>query len=426
MPIAMSEHPAPSPIERAARDIKRHEPELIALRRDIHQHPETGFEETRTAALVAGRLRQWGLEVAEGIARTGVVGTLRGRRAGTRSIALRADMDALFIQEQTGAGHRSRIDGKMHACGHDGHTAMLLGAARYLAEHPDFAGTVHFIFQPAEEGLGGGRVMVEEGLFERFPADAVYGMHNEPGRPSGHFGLRAGPMMAASDTWQVAFHGTGGHGGAAAHLANDPTIALGHFILALQGIIGRSVPAIEPAVLSVGHLGGGSPGSPNIIPAQVAIGGTARSYSPQVRDTLERRLRETARQLAHMQGCTAEVSYTRRYPPLVNAARESALAARAAAAVCGAQAVDAETPLITGSEDFSYMLEQRPGAFIMIGNGVNADGSYHNVHTPRYDFNDAILCTGAAYWVSVVNEELGLAPQGRGAGGPPQRLGYGA
>ncbi|KGM32004.1 M20 aminoacylase family protein [Inquilinus limosus] len=389
-------------------EIKGYEDELIAIRRDIHAHPETGFEEVRTAALVAKTLRGLGIETHEGIAKTGVVGTLKGTRPGNRAVALRADMDALFIEEKTGLPYASTVPGKMHACGHDGHTAMLLGAARYLSENRDFAGTVHFIFQPAEEGLGGGQKMVEEGLFDRFPADAVYGMHNNPGRAVGEFGLRPGPMLAASDTWTVAFGGTGGHGGSAPHLATDPTVVLAHFILAAQAIVGRNVPAVEPAVISVGHVAGGSAGSPNIIPPEVVVSGTARSYSPKVRDTLERRLRETAEGLAATYGCTARVDYQRRYPPLVNHPEQTDIAAGVAASIVGADKVATSIPPITGAEDFSFMLEQRPGAFIMIGNGVNPDGSYHYVHTPHYDFNDAILALGSTYWVTLVRQELGV------------------
>jgi len=388
-------------------ELKRYEPDLIAIRRDIHRHPEVGFEEVRTARLVAGRLRGWGLEVAEGIAKTGVVATLRGKRPGQRAIGLRADLDALHIREATGRDYASEIPGKMHACGHDGHTAMLLGAARYLAERPDFSGAVHFIFQPAEEGLGGGRAMVEEGLFDRFPVDAVYGMHNMPGLPVGKFATRAGPLLAASDSWTVTLRGSGGHGGAGAHLATDPTIPLGHFVLALQTIIGRNVPAIETAVASIGHVAGGDYGSPNIIPSEIVVRGTSRSYKPAIRDLLQKRIGELARSLAGAYGCSADVDYERRYPPLVNHAEQTAVSIAAASALVGADHVDADAPPRTGAEDFAFMLEARPGGYIMIGAGVGPDGSYHNLHTPLYDFNDEILTLGAGYWVSLVQQELG-------------------
>jgi hippurate hydrolase len=387
-------------------ELKAFEPELIEIRHDIHRHPETGFQETRTAKIVADRLRSWGIDVVEGVAKTGVVGTLRGKRAGQRAIGLRADLDALNIREVAGRDYRSTVPGKMHACGHDGHTTMLLGAARYLAQNPDFGGHVHFIFQPAEEGLGGGRLMVEEGLFERFPVDAVYGMHNAPGLPVGTFVTRKGAFMAASDSWVVTFRGSGGHGGAGAHLATDTTIVLAQFIMGLQTVVSRNVQAIETAVISVGHVAGGDIGSLNIIPSEVVVAGTARSYKPHIRDLLQRRLTELAHATAGAYGCTAVVDYDRRYPPLVNHAEQTDVCVAAATALVGEGKVNGEGPQLTGSEDFSFMLEARPGGFVMIGNGVAPDGSFHDVHTPNYDFNDAILTLGAGYWVSLVQEEL--------------------
>ena len=259
--------------------------ELTAIRRDIHRHPETAFEEQRTAQIVADKLQSWGIEVHRGLATTGVVGTLKGKRPGQKTIGLRADMDALHLQEKNEFDYASVHANKMHACGHDGHTTMLLGAAKHLAAAPDFAGTVHFIFQPAEEGLGGARVMIEEGLFDKFNCDAVYGMHNMPGFPSGHFAIRAGAMLASSDSWQVTFKGTGGHG-AMPDRGTDPTYVAGQFIVAVQGIVGRNVPPSQTAVLSVGHIAAGSAGSPNVIPSEVLISGTARSFSADVRDLL--------------------------------------------------------------------------------------------------------------------------------------------
>jgi hippurate hydrolase len=380
--------------------------DLIRIRRDIHAHPETSFEEKRTAALVAETLRGWGIEVTEGVGRTGVVGTLKGKRAGNRAVGLRADMDALNIVEQTGLPHASTIPGKMHACGHDGHTTMLLGAARYLAEKPDFAGQVQFIFQPAEEGGGGAARMVEDGLFERFPCDAVYGMHNGPGLPVGQFRLRPGPMMAAVDFFTVVFRGTGGHGGSTPHLATDTTIAQAHFVLALQNVIGRNIPALEPAVISIGSIHGGSASSPNVIPAEIAIRGTVRTFSDEVRSTIERRMRELAQAHAAAQGCTAEVVYEKLCQALVNHPDQTATATRVAASLVGDEKVEGNAPPITGGEDFSDMLRVKPGAFIFIGNGLNPDGTHHPVHTPLYDFNDDIITLGAAYWVSLVREEL--------------------
>jgi amidohydrolase len=380
--------------------------ELIAIRRDIHAHPETGFEENRTAALVAEKLRGWGVEVTENVGRTGVVGTIRGARPGNRAIGLRADMDALHIVEQTGLPYASTNPGKMHACGHDGHTTMLLGAAKYLAGKRDFAGDVHLFFQPAEEGLGGAAAMVKDGLFARFPCDAVYGMHNGPGGQIGTFSLRPGPAMAAVDFFTVIFRGTGGHGGSTPYLATDTTISLAHFILALQNVVGRNIPAVEPAVISIGSIGGGSPGSPNVIPSEIVVRGTARTFAPEIRDTVERRMRELAAAHAAAQGCTAEVIYDRLNSALVNDPEHTAVAARAAAALVGDDRVDANTRPITGGEDFAEMLAEKPGAFIFIGNGLKPDGSHHPVHTPLYDFNDEIITLGAGFWVSLVKQEL--------------------
>ena len=382
--------------------------ELTAIRRDIHRHPETAFEERRTAQIVADKLQSWGIEVHRGLATTGVVGTLKGKRPGQKTIGLRADMDALHLQEKNEFDHASVHANKMHACGHDGHTTMLLGAAKHLAAAPDFAGTVHFIFQPAEEGLGGARVMIEEGLFDKFNCDAVYGMHNMPGFPSGHFAIRAGAMLASSDSWQVTFKGTGGHG-AMPDRGTDPTYVAGQFIVAVQGIVGRNVPPSQTAVLSVGHIAGGSAGSPNVIPSEVLISGTARSFSADVRDLLERRLAEVAAGIAQAGGCTAESKYLRRYPALVNSVEQTSLAVEAAAMTVGRENVDSNTPRISGAEDFAFMLEKKPGAYIMIGNGGPDEGGCHNVHSPLYDFNDRILTTGAAYWVNLVQLELGDA-----------------
>jgi amidohydrolase len=382
--------------------------ELTAIRRDIHRHPETAFEERRTAQIVADKLQSWGIEIHRGLATTGVVGTLKGKRPGQKTIGLRADMDALHLQEKNEFDYASVHANKMHACGHDGHTTMLLGAAKHLAAAPDFAGTVHFIFQPAEEGLGGARVMIEEGLFDKFNCDAVYGMHNMPGFPSGHFAIRAGAMLASSDSWQVTFKGTGGHG-AMPDRGTDPTYVAGQFIVAVQGIVGRNVPPSQTAVLSVGHIAGGSAGSPNVIPSEVLISGTARSFSADVRDLLERRLAEVAAGIAQAGGCTAESKYLRRYPALVNSVEQTSLAVEAAAMTVGRENVDPNTPRISGAEDFAFMLEKKPGAYIMIGNGGPDEGGCHNVHSPLYDFNDRILTTGAAYWVNLVQLELGNA-----------------
>lgn len=376
---------------------------LTAIRRDIHRHPETAFEETRTSDVVAAFLTGLGMEIHRGLGKTGVVGSLRGKRKGPRSIGLRADMDALFIHEATGKPYASAVEGKMHACGHDGHTTMLLGAAEKLAADPDFAGTVHFIFQPAEEGLGGGRVMCEEGLFDRFPCDAIYAVHNAPMVPLGKVITRPGPLAAAGDTWEAVFEGTGGHG-SMPQAGTDPTLAAAHFIVGLSSIISRNVAASDTAVLSVGHIQAGEYQSPNIIPAKVVVRGTARSYTPQVRDTLERRLTELGNGCAAAQGVTAKVTYTRRYPPLVNAVTQTAIAIKAARSAVGAENVDGNCPPLPFSEDFSFMLEKVPGAYVAIGNGDGPDARF--VHTPEFDINDAMIPFGVAYWLNVVAAEL--------------------
>ena len=383
-------------------------PELTAIRRDIHAHPELGMEETRTAALVASRLREWGIPFTEGVGNTGIVATVKGRRPGQRAIGLRADMDALSILEQTGAPHASTEAGKMHACGHDGHTTMLLGAARTLAENPDFGGTVHLIFQPAEEGRGGAKAMLRDGLFERFPCDAVYGMHNMPGIPVGKFALRKGPMLAASGRWEVRFRGNGGHGGASPHLASDLSIVLAHYILALQTIVGRNIPALDPAVISVGYVEGGSAISPNVMPAEMTVSGTARCYSQATQEIIGRRMAALAESLAASHGATAEATMQWGVPATVNHDEQTDVAVAAASALAGAQNVEANMTPSTGGEDFAEMLEARPGAIIFIGNGVNPDGSYHAVHTPHYDFNDEIIPLGVRYWVGLVQQELAM------------------
>ena len=390
--------------------IQSYQPDLKAIRQDIHAHPETRFEEHRTAALVATKLREYGLEVTEQIGQTGVVGTLHGARPGNRAIGLRADMDALFIQEENTFPHASKIPGKMHACGHDGHTAMLLGAARYLAQNPDFAGTVQFIFQPAEEAGTGAPAMINDGLFTRFPIESVWGMHNSPGLPIGHFAMRPGPTLAGADFWQVTFHGTGGHGGAAPHLATDVTVALGHFLLAVHTIKTRNLHPTEGAALSVGHIHGGTFESPNVMPSKAIVRGTARYFTPATQATMRRRLEELAKSLAEANGCTTTFEYTPLCPPTVNHAEKMPAAMAAATTTVGAPNVG-EVPLSTGGEDFAFMLQQRPGVFVRIGNGANPDGTFHNVHTPKYDFNDEALALGATYWVNLVHHELGT-PEG--------------
>ena len=382
--------------------------ELTAIRRDIHAHPEMGMEEVRTAALVAEKLREWGIEVTEAVGRTGVVGVVRGKLPGQRSIGLRADMDALAIPEQTGLDYASTNPGVMHACGHDGHTTMLLGAAKYLAEHRDFAGTVNLIFQPAEEGRGGAQAMLDDKLFDRFPCDAVYGMHNRPGMAVGQFGIRKGAMMAAGGTWKTVFRGTGGHGGATPHLASDVTVAMAQYIMAIQTVVSRSVSPHETAVVSVGSVHGGSALSSNVMPAEMEITGTMRCFSKATQEVITRRMEALAASVAAGAGCQAEVSLDWFARVLVNHDENTDVAAAAAQAV-GSGAVDTALTPTTGGEDFAFMLEERPGAFIFIGNGVNADGTAHAVHTPLFNFNDDIIPTGVEYWVSLVGQELNLA-----------------
>lgn len=382
--------------------------DLAAIRRDIHAHPELGMEEERTAALVARELRSLGIEVTEGVGKLGVVGTIRGNRPGNRAVGLRADMDALQITEATGLPYASNNKGVMHACGHDGHTTMLLGAARWLSQHRDFAGTVHLIFQPAEEGRGGARAMLADGLFDRFPCDAVYGLHNKPTLPAGRFAIRPGPALAAADRFTVTFRGTGGHGGSTPHLAVDLTIVQAYFVLALQTIVGRNVPAVEAAVLTVGSIQGGSPISSNVMPAELTLTGTARHYTPEVGDILERRIKELAQGLAAAHGATVEVEYRRGVPAVFNHEAQTKLAAEAATTLVGDAAVGGHAP-ITGAEDFALMLQARPGAFMFIGGGAGPDGTSPNLHTPHFDFNDEIIPLGVAWWVGVVDKELGRA-----------------
>ncbi|WP_211868305.1 M20 aminoacylase family protein [Neoroseomonas terrae] len=382
------------------------QPELVAIRRDIHAHPEMGMEEVRTSALVAEKLRGWGLNVTEGVGKYGVVATLKGRQPGQRAIGLRCDMDALSITEATGLPHASRNPGVMHACGHDGHTTMLLGAAKMLKDDPDFGGTVHFIFQPAEEGRGGAKAMIEDGLFDRFPVDAVYGLHNKPNRPFGTFAIQPGPAMAAGDRWVVTFRGTGGHGGSTPHMATDVTVLTAQFILAVQTIISRNVAAIDSAVISVGAIHGGSLLSTNVMPAEMVIGGTARSFTEEVRDIMERRMRELAAGLAASFGCTAEVEYHRRGTAVVNHVEQTGIAAKAAAGVVGEDKVNANAGPVTGGEDFSLMLKARPGSFMFMGIGAGGPSS-EGLHTPTYDFNDDAIPVGVQYWLSLVKQELG-------------------
>jgi amidohydrolase len=373
--------------------------ELTAWRRDIHQHPETAFEEHRTSDMVAGRLESFGIQVHRGIAETGVVGTLK-LGSGRRAIGLRADMDALPMQELNQFEHRSIHAGKMHACGHDGHVTILLGAARILAAEGGFDGTVHFVFQPAEEGGGGGRRMVEEGLFEKFPVESVYGLHNLPGLPAGQFATRPGPIMAAADELDILVRGTGGHA-AMPHRAADPILATAHIVTALQSIVARNTDPLESAVVSITMFHGGEVS--NVIPDRAKLSGSVRTFKPEIQDRVIADIGRIARHTAQAFNCVAEVDYRRGYPPTINSKKEAEFACSVAAKV--AEKVVPDIPPIMGSEDFSYMLQARPGCFMFIGNGDGPVGGCM-VHNPNYDFNDAILPVGVRYWVELVRAAL--------------------
>lgn len=392
-------------LQRAQHDLE----ELIAIRRDIHAHPELGFEEMRTSKLVADKLREWGIEIETGVGKLGVVGTIRGKRKGAGAIGLRADMDALAMTEANVLSHASTNKGVMHACGHDGHTTMLLGAARALARDPDFAGTVHVIFQPAEEGRGGALAMLEADLFNRFPCDRIYGLHSYPTMPVGRFGTRPEAFMAASGRWQVTFSGTGGHGGMSPHLASDITVAQANFVLGLQTIVSRNVPPDQTAIISVGHIQGGDPEAMNVMPATLKISGTMRAFSPDVQTLLGQRITEMAHAHAAIQGATATVKCWWNTAAVINDEHVTQSAVQAAARVVGQDAVDGDMHRLTAGEDFSWLMQKRPGAFVFIGNGVREGDGGGNLHMPNYDFNDDAIPYGVAYWLSVVDGELGSA-----------------
>ncbi len=376
--------------------------DMTAWRHHIHAHPETAFEEHATAEFVAKKLASFGIEVHRGLAGTGVVGTIRGGKGGGGAIALRADLDALHVEEKNGFAHRSQNPGRMHACGHDGHTTMLLGAARYLAETRAFAGTVHVVFQPAEENEGGGRVMVEQGLFEKFPVDAVFGMHNWPGQPVGTIAVRTGPMMAAYDVFELRVLGRGSHG-AMPHDGVDPVVVAAEIVSALQTIASRNTNPLDSVVVSVTQIHGGD--TWNVIPDEVVLRGTCRSFRREVQERIEPAIRRIADGVAAAFGATASLRYERRYPPTVNSAAETARAGEAAAKVVGAENVIRDPVPSMGSEDFAFMLEAKPGSYVWIGNGPQAGGC--GLHNPHYDFNDEVLPIGASYWVQLVDTMLG-------------------
>jgi amidohydrolase len=380
--------------------IAANKPELTRWRRDIHAHPEIAFEEHRTAQIVADKLTEFGIEVETGIAGTGVVGTLtRGR--GNRAIGLRADLDALPILEANEFEHKSKNPGKMHACGHDGHTTMLLGAAQHLAEHGDFEGTVYFIFQPAEENEGGGRAMVEDGLFDRFPMEAVYAMHNIPGLPVGHFAVKPGPMMAAFDIFELTVTGKGGHA-AMPHLTIDPIIIGSKIVDAFQTVVSRIVNPSEPTVVSVTQFHAGD--TYNVIPNEVQISGCTRCFSPRVQKQLEPVMKRIAKEISSAWGANCDFRYERRYPPTINTEQEALLAGEVAAEIVGAENVNLDPKPSMGSEDFAFLLQEKPGAYLWIGNG-DGEGSCM-VHNPGYDFNDNILPIGATWFVRMAEKSL--------------------
>jgi len=382
--------------------IRAIENEMIALRRHIHAHPELSFEEFATAELVAAKLEEWGYQVHRGLGGTGVVGILSHGES-SKVIGLRADMDALPIVEATGLPYASRNEGVMHACGHDGHTAMLLAAARHLAENRQFDGTLVVIFQPAEEGDGGAQRMLEDGLFERFPCDAVFAMHNMPGLPTGKFGFRAGPFMASTDTVTIRVDGVGGHG-AMPHKAVDPVLVGSAIVMALQSIVARNVDPLDTAVVTVGAFHAGQ--AANVIPDHAELQLSVRALKPAVRDQLIARITTLAEAQAESFGAraTVEVDEAQRFPALINHAEATAFARQVAFDWLGEDGLIADMAPLTGSEDFAVMLERCPGCYLIIGNGDGEGGCM--VHNPGYDFNDACLPLGASYWVRLVESFL--------------------
>ena len=379
--------------------------EMTAWRRDIHAHPELGFEESRTSEIVASKLAEFGVEVHRGVGRTGVVGVLKSG-SGKRSIGLRADMDALPIEEANSFAHKSKHPGRMHACGHDGHTTMLLGAAKYLAETRNFDGTVHFIFQPAEEGIGGARAMIEDGLFKRFPCEALFGMHNRPGVPLGKFAVRSGAMMAGGAFFDIDIEGVGAHG-ARPESGVDPVLVAAHVTAALQSIVSRNVRPIDTAVVSVTQIHGGN--AYNVIPQTARLSGTARAFSNETMELIGRNLRRVAEGVAAGFGAKVKIDWRVIFAPLVNNPQEAEFAASVCAEMVGAESVRRDPGLIMASEDFSFMLNEVPGCYINIGNGDRneADGTGAcEVHNPKYDFNDAALPYGASFFARLVEKRL--------------------
>lgn len=386
--------------------LRSHHQELVAIRRDIHKHPELGFQELRTADIVARILSELGYDVHTGVGRTGVVGILKGKRDDSgRSVGLRADMDALPILEATGLSYQSNHPGVMHACGHDGHTTVLLGAARYLAHTRNFNGRVVLIFQPAEEGLGGAQAMIDDGLFERFDCDSVYALHNWPGLPAGTIGVNPGPMMAAADQFDVLIEGRGGHG-AHAYQANDPVVIAAHLITALQTIVSRNVPGPEAAVLTVAAVHAGSLDAMNVIPGHARLTGTVRTFSPDVQALIKQRMNKVAEGIAAAFDARITLDYRHLFPATINTPKYAVLVAQVATELFGEDHVVADLPPSMGSEDFSYMLAQRPGAYFRLGQGGAQTGRV--LHNPTFDFNDDVIPAGCAMFVRLAECSLPL------------------
>jgi amidohydrolase len=380
---------------------------IAAIRRDIHAHPELCFEENRTADVVAAKLTEWGIEIHRGLGKTGVVGILKNGSS-DRAIGLRADMDALPIQEFNQFAHASQHTGKMHACGHDGHVAMLLAAAQYLAKHRQFDGTVYFIFQPAEEGGGGAREMIRDGLFKQFPMQAVFGMHNWPGLPAGQFALSAGPVMASSNEFKITIHGKGCHA-AMPHNGIDPVVVACQMVQAFQTIVSRNLKPIEAGVISVTMIHTGE--ATNVVPDQAELQGTVRTFTVEALDMIEQRMREVAEHTCAAFGASCHFEFERNYPPTINHAAEADYARAVMADIVGPDNVRPQEPTM-GAEDFAYMLQELPGAYCFIGNG---DGVHRLVghgegpctlHNPNYDFNDDLIPLGATYWVRLIQKWL--------------------
>ena len=383
--------------------------EIAAIRRDLHAHPELCFKEVRTADVVAAKLTEWGIPIHRGLGTTGVVGILKAGSS-SRAVGLRADMDALPLQEFNTFAHASQHAGKMHACGHDGHTAMLLGAAKHLAQHRNFDGTVYLIFQPAEEGGGGAREMIKEGLFEQFPMDAVFGLHNWPGMRQGEFAVSAGPVMASSNEFKIVLHGKGGHA-AMPHMGVDPVPVACQMVQAFQTIISRNRKPIEAGVISVTMIHAGQ--ATNVIPDSVEMQGTVRTFTFELLDLIEQRMQEIAHNLAAAFGVRCEFEFHRNYPPTINSAPEADFARAVMADIVGAQNVIAQEPTM-GAEDFAYMLMAKPGCYVFLGNG---DGSHRSLghgggpcmlHNPSYDFNDDLIPLGATYWIRLAEKFLAV------------------